>query len=225
MWDVAKSLDVLLWQVNTMAPGRSKVSDGSIGDNQPGHQTPKSEHYPEDKPGNEPDEVDARDFTHDPRAGADMGKIAEQLRLSRDWRIKYVIWHQSMFSSYPMAGYPAWTWRPYSGDYHSHLHVSVNDVDDDNTALWAIGPWAAPQEDEEMNKPILVNLSGRATVWVKEPDRKLRALGSPWQFDAFKAMGAIALSPAPTAEDIVAVLGLVDGADYTGSVAGIKKAG
>lgn len=222
VWDVAKSLDVLLWQINTMAPGRSKVSDGSIGDNQPGHQTPKSDHFPEDKPGSEPDEVDARDFTHDPAAGADMDEIAEDIRTSRDWRVKYVIRRQRIFSSYPIGGYPAWAWRPYSGEYHSHLHVSVNDVDDDNTALWKIGPWRAGEDDDM--KSVLVSLAGKSTVYYKEPGQILRPLA---QFDTFElllASGAVKVT-AKTAQAIVEAYGPLEGHTPIESAVLINKAG
>lgn len=222
MWDVAKSLDVLLWQINTMAPGRSKVSDGSIGDNQPGHQTPKSEHYPEDKPWPEPDEVDARDFTHDPGHGADMDRISEEIRVSHDWRVKYVIWRQHMFSSYPMAGYPAWAWRPYAGDYHEHLHVSLNDVDDDNQTLWAIGPWAAPQEDEM--RTVLVNLTGRSTVFVKAAGEPLRALQFPDTFELLVAAGAVKVA-AKSAKAIVEAYGPLGGQTAAASIDYINRAG
>lgn len=54
-----------------------------------------------------------------------VGDIWEQLRLSRDARIMYGIHKRRIFSSYAAHGYPAWTWRPYSGsnphDTHGHL--------------------------------------------------------------------------------------------------------
>jgi hypothetical protein len=43
-WRVAESLQRLLEQVNQMAPGRNKASDGSIGD--PRHQSRASDHTP-----------------------------------------------------------------------------------------------------------------------------------------------------------------------------------
>jgi hypothetical protein len=73
-----------------------------------------------------------------------MDKISEQLRLSRDARIKYVIWRDRMYSSYPSAGRPGWTWRPYSGTFHSHLHVSVvGDQRADRTHPWRISAGTA----------------------------------------------------------------------------------
>ena len=80
-WRVADSLGVLLKQINQLAPGRSKVSDGSIGD--AAHQSRESDHNPWvlDPPG--PNVVTARDFTHDPKNGADMAVVSEALRQSK----------------------------------------------------------------------------------------------------------------------------------------------
>lgn len=133
-----KGLDVLLEEINSIAPGRSKASDGWIGD--AAHQNRDSDHNPETIPGNPPEQVDARDFTHDPAHGADMGKISEKLRKSKDRRIKYVIFNRRIFSSYAVNGYPAWTWRPYSGDdpHTGHMHISVVDNPHDLTTPWGI---------------------------------------------------------------------------------------
>lgn len=143
-WRVAASLDVLLEQINEAAPNRDKASDGSIGDTD--HSKRTSDHNPWCGPG----VVTARDFDHDPAAGADMNEWAEALRKSRDPRIKYVIWNKRMFSSYPTSGYAAWTWRPYTGpNLHTiHMHVSVqcNDSKDDKRK------WATPREDEMTNE-------------------------------------------------------------------------
>lgn len=134
-WRVAISLDVLLEQINEMAPYRNKISDGSIGDAD--HANRSSDHNPWCGPGI----VTARDFTHDPSAGADMDEIAEALRQSRDVRIKYVIWNKRMFSSYSGTGFEAWEWRPYSGPnlHTAHMHVSVQCGIHDDFGKWSIG--------------------------------------------------------------------------------------
>lgn len=129
-WRVAYGLDKLLEQINDIAPNRNKASDGSIGDAD--HQNTTSDHNP-DQFGI----VRARDFTHDPNSGADMHQIAESLRLSRDPRIKYVIFNRRIFS----ATTQPWVWRPYSGDnpHDKHMHVSVvpTKVADD-TSPWEV---------------------------------------------------------------------------------------
>lgn len=151
-WDVAKSLDKLLAQVNALAPNRSRRSDGSIGD--AAHRAGRSDHNPEDKPGSEPDEVDARDITHDPVGGCDIGRIFEAIRLSclagREHRVKYLIFNRRYCSSNT-----GWQWRPYTGDnpHDKHGHISVNDVDDDSTAPWQVTlPGAVTTGGDDMSQ-------------------------------------------------------------------------
>lgn len=130
-WRVAKSLDVLLKQIDAMAPKRSKKHDGSIGDE--AHASRASDHNPDKNR-----VVKARDYTHDPANGADMAAITETLRVSRDPRINYVIHAGRIFSSTVQP----WKWRKYTGaDAHlKHAHVSVveNPALYDDTRPWAI---------------------------------------------------------------------------------------
>lgn len=115
-WRVARSLDVLLAQLNALAPGRSKRSDGSIGDTS--HQNRSSDHNPWYGPGI----VTARDFTHDPLF-LNCHSVAARLCdvENPDSRIKYVIWNGRIWT--PARG----GWRPYTGPnpHTSHLHLSV----------------------------------------------------------------------------------------------------
>lgn len=125
-WRVARSLDVLLAQLNERAPHRSKVSDGSIGD--AAHAARVSDHNP-DAAGI----VHARDFTHDPAGGLDCHRLAAQLVASRDARIKYVIWDRRIWQG---------SWQPYSGidDHTHHLHLSVvAGPAADTTTPWNLG--------------------------------------------------------------------------------------
>lgn len=148
-WRVAPCLVQLRDQVNAAHPARSKVSDGTIGDT--AHAASKSDHNP-DATGI----VRALDITHDPRHGLDAGALAEQLRRSRDPRIKYVISNRRIFSS----TIAPWTWRPYSGtDPHtSHVHVSVvADHRADSTAPWSIG---TTQEDEVTPEDVKAIING-----------------------------------------------------------------
>jgi len=138
-WVVDKGLDVLFAQINAAAPGRSKASDGSIGD--AAHQATESEHNPEHPapPGNPDNQVDAGDFTHDPAHGADMGMVSEAIRRSHDPRVAYVIFNRRIYSGNP--GPAPWTWRTYTGSnpHTKHMHVSVLDLTHDQTQPWQIG--------------------------------------------------------------------------------------
>lgn len=134
-WRLAASLDALRSTVNAMAPDRSKLSDGTIGD--AAHATRASDHNPwveHEARG----VVTAMDITHDPARGCDAGALAESLREGRDPRIKYVIFDHRIFS----ATVQPWQWRPYSGaNPHSHhMHISVGSTVDqfDNVAPWLV---------------------------------------------------------------------------------------
>ncbi|QIY93195.1 SH3 domain-containing protein [Streptomyces sp. S1D4-11] len=114
-WRVANSLETLLRQINARYPGRSILSDGSIGD--AAHQTRDSDHNPWYGPGI----VTARDFTHDPAHGLDIQQVADQLLDSRDARIKYVVANRRI------ATRNDWQWGPYDGPnpHEKHFHLSV----------------------------------------------------------------------------------------------------
>lgn len=167
---VDKGLDVLLAQINAKAPGRSKASDGSVGD--PDHQARESDHNPEDTrdsdDGNDPDnQVDARDFTHDPAHGADMGKISEAIRKSKDRRVKYVIFNERIFSG--AGGTQPWVWRTYTGTnkHFKHMHVSVVDSPNDYTALWQIG--SLDMTPGQAYKQHVINYRAEAIVAMRHP--------------------------------------------------------
>lgn len=90
----------------------------------------------------------AVDLTDDKAAGCDADWLVEQLRLRQDPRIKYVIAERRMYSSYPARGYPAWTWRPYTGSnpHSKHVHISVLSDWMFSTLDW----WPAVDEEETL---------------------------------------------------------------------------
>lgn len=125
-WKLAPSLVSLRNEINAAYPGRSKVSDGSIGDIS--HSARTSDHNP-DRGG----WVRAIDVTQwDPGTPANpkddvAERLAEFLRAGRDPRLKYAIWRGRMFSSYSTASRRAWEWGRYTGPngHFHHCHVSV----------------------------------------------------------------------------------------------------
>ncbi|WP_143254248.1 hypothetical protein [Amycolatopsis keratiniphila] len=137
-WYVANSLDILLGQVNAMAPDRSRVSDGSIGDAD--HSARLSDHNPNDYRNSAGRyQVCARDFTHDP-GDLDGQWLADRLTTHADPRLKYVIWNRRIWT-------PGIGWKSYSGKnpHTSHVHVSVvAGSRADSTALWNLGAAGAP---------------------------------------------------------------------------------
>jgi hypothetical protein len=154
-WRSAKSLTVFHGQLKAAHPRAappvtSPKAWGTIADTR--HES-TSDHAPHDFPGWGNDIVTAADWPHAPTLGLDAGQVAEALRVSHDPRIKYVIFGGRMFSSYPAHGYPAWTWRPYSGtDKHlTHGHLSaVGDPRADDTRPWAIGTTTTNPEGDDM---------------------------------------------------------------------------
>lgn len=138
-WVVDKGLLKLRDEINMLAPHRSTASDGFIGD--AAHAGTVSDHNPQHPapPGNPDYQVDAGDFTHDPAHGADMGRISEAIRRSRDRRVSYVIFNRRIFSG--PDGPAPFVWRPYTGtsDPHTnHMHVSVRDRTHDQDQDWVI---------------------------------------------------------------------------------------
>lgn len=154
---LAKSLDRMRTQFNVHAPGRSKISDGWIGD--AAHAASTSDHNPWVKHQGI-GIVTALDITHDTKNKVDTWAIAEHMRQKRDARIKYVISNKRIFSS----TVSPWTWRTYTGSnpHSSHMHVSVNSQVHhfDDIRDWDLfgGVPAAPStgtSDKPKDRPIL----------------------------------------------------------------------
>lgn len=88
------------------------------------------------------------------------------------------------------------------------------------------GATPAPQDEgDDVQKTALVRLDGRATVWVKEPDKPLRALVDPWQARAWERLGAVTLEPAPSPSVIVHTFGPLTGKTFEESVESVNAAG
>lgn len=142
-WRVAASLNRYLNQLNALAPARSRTSDGSIGDEAHEAEGCSSHHNSCCTRWNGVWIVRARDFTHDPKNGANMHILAEALRQSRDPRIDYVIWNRQIFSSYWWGNVPPFAWRPYKGNnpHTLHMHKSVKAQQSlyDDVSPWAMG--------------------------------------------------------------------------------------
>lgn len=155
-WRMAKSLEALREQLNTLAPNRSKASDGGIGNAE--HSSRTSDHNPDDD-----GVVCARDFTHDPAHGVDSQKLAETLVASRDSRIKYIISNRRIISG--PGGPSPWTWRPYGGTnpHNHHVHVSVTKAGRDDVRAWQISLSTAALNTSKPVEPDLPILRKGAT--------------------------------------------------------------
>lgn len=154
-WRVAKSLEVLLKQVNEKWPTRSKVSDGSIGD--VAHSARQSDHNP-----NAAGVVCARDFTNDPATGPVARGLAEALIASRDRRIKYIISNRQICAGND--GPSPWKWRPYSGanphEHHVHISVVSNPTLYDSEDKWDLSAYG-------VSKPTVVAVPVGSAKWIQ----------------------------------------------------------
>jgi hypothetical protein len=128
---MVKALSTLRDQVNTLAPNRSKLSDGWRGDSK--HAARKSDHNPEAD-----GTVDAFDLTHDPKGGVDIQKVCDAIIASKDKRVSYLICNGQITSG--NNGPKPWVKRPYTGanKHNHHMHVSVLDAHQDDTSPWKI---------------------------------------------------------------------------------------
>lgn len=112
----------------------------TIGDGDHSKNPDVSQHAPDrggSQPGDDAGEVDAADFM--PGNGVthtDLKQLFEGLVDSRDARLLYVIYQDKIVSSVVSP----WTVRKYAGAWHGHVHVSVNDRFDANTADWRWEP-------------------------------------------------------------------------------------
>lgn len=141
-WRVAASLEQLLAEINSMAPGRNKASDGSIGDAD--HSARESDHNPCTEHSENPGVVCARDFTHDPAHGFDSYGfarwLAPRMASGAEDRCKYIISNRQIASA---SSSPPWSFRAYDGSnpHTSHVHVSVAHpaslYDDRSTWSWS----------------------------------------------------------------------------------------
>lgn len=132
---IAKSLDQLRDEIDARAPGRSKASDGWIGDD--AHADRPSDHNPNAK-----GVVCAFDATHDPAHGADMAVISEHIRTHPPLAAKYIIFNRRIAERSN-----GWRWKNYGGSnpHTKHMHVSVGRGADgsstgpyDDTSAWGI---------------------------------------------------------------------------------------
>lgn len=123
MVTAAPTCKAALAEATKLWPNRSRATDGILPSNAHSIQNPKSDH----ELGN------AYDLTHDPRAGCDVGVLAEMLRQRNDGRVKYIIFARRIWT--PSISR---SWRPYTGTnpHTSHMHVSIHTSARNSTGLW-----------------------------------------------------------------------------------------
>lgn len=152
---IAKSLDKLRSQVNAANPGRSKKSDGWIGD--AAHRNRQSEHNPDAN-----GVVRALDITHDPAHGVYARELAEAIVKSRDPRVLYIISNGEIVRSYARTGTTPWKWAPYNGANPHNVHVHFSVVGDPRL-YDSVKPWALPIYKDKKE------FKGITATWFNDP--------------------------------------------------------
>lgn len=131
-WRPAKAITALLTQLDKLYPNRT-TPDWIIGDKS--HQKRKSGHNP-----NKHGVVRAVDIRGG--GGLNLKDLTENLRESKDHRIRYLIHDRRIFASYARPWRKPWTWGRYRGSnpHTHHLHLSVSDDPRvyDRTGRWQI---------------------------------------------------------------------------------------
>jgi len=135
-WSLVPSLVALEAEADRLAPGRSRRSDGSIGD--AAHADRVSDHNPSGG------WVHAIDLTDDPKGGFDAHAHARRVVARKDPRIKYIISNRRIYG--PGSRY-GWAGGPYTGNnpHSAHAHFSVLPT---NVGRFNVSPWfgaSAPQ--------------------------------------------------------------------------------
>lgn len=136
-WRLAESLKKLREQINAAYPNRDKSSDGSVGDTS--HKRKKSDHNPDSR-----GIVHAIDIDEDLTPSNTVAGIVAQIQLSRDKRVKYIIYEGRITVQGDIT-----KWKPYSGvnphKHHAHISVHSGSLEDDRSN-WAIaGPLTSPE--------------------------------------------------------------------------------
>ena len=191
-WYLAPALDVLRAEVDTRWPGRSRASDGTIGDT--AHQATRSDHNPNDR-----GSVDAVDIT---AAGVHVPTIITAVQ--RHPSAHYWIWQRTIADRDD-----GWKPRAYTGTnpHDKHVHVSIRQT---RTAEQDRRPWGllAPATDPKEPTVIRIKakdaaaryLSNGAHIPSMDVDAALQAAGVPL-VEVATTDDALALLP-PAAEPI-----------------------
>jgi Putative peptidoglycan binding domain len=154
-WRTANSLLQLRKQIDALAPERSKISDGTIGNTE--HAVRASDHNPwvRDETNTRMGIVTALDITNDPAHHIVSDDIAKALIRSKDERIKYVISNGTITSG--SDGPSPWVGRQYDGKnpHNHHVHISVKPKKEhyDSVNPWVVFVKIDEPPDEEGKCP------------------------------------------------------------------------
>lgn len=146
---VAKALDVLRKEINTLYPERDKSSDGALGDQ--AHAARKSDHNP-----NSAGVVRARDFDKDGIPADRIVKFLISRGKAGDKRCgpgAYVIWNGVIWTATN-----GWEPRRYTGqnrhDHHFHFSICTDPHYYDSGAGWNLAAYLSPKPYPTLKYPM-----------------------------------------------------------------------
>ena len=176
-WRVAGSIETFGNQIMALRGNTdSYPTDGTLGDL--AHSNRVSDHNPDPL-----GVVRAIDF-HESSPGF-VDEVAEQLRASKDPRLKYFIHDVRMFSSYATASRPAWAWGIYTGmnGHVNHGHLSVvSTTVAEGVQLWDIDKvdsgedMALTEKEENTVKALVAALEGAGAGTLNSRQALLNAM-------------------------------------------------
>jgi len=197
-WRLAGSLTRLRAEVNAKAPGRSRASDGTIGD--PAHASRCSRHNK-----NDAGVVCALDLTHDPAGGYDAHAHADiRVGLARMGH-GHPDYDYEISDGRVASRATGWLWREYKGSnkHRGHTHTGVGRGSDcepgptyDSAASWGIAdvpstpaptptpsPAPGPDNFKERVMALPVLRKGATGQYVRNMQGLLVANGEPVKVD------------------------------------------
>ena len=186
-WYLIPSLIGLRGEFNSLAPGRSKASDGSIGDQ--AHSASLSDHNPDNKGA-----VHAIDVTSAGPwpAGRSMrwavDRIVGRHRDGADDRLQYVIYDREIASRSW-----GWTWRAYTGasphTHHAHFSARYTHDAETGTRAWGLLGESAtiPPKDDDMPLSAEDIDKIRTAVWGSPIQAPPGSAASTWTAPTFLA--------------------------------------
>lgn len=165
-WVLVPSLVVLRTEFNTVAPGRRKGADGSIGDSD---HSSSSDHTPDedsdvlrDHDADTKNEVHALDIDSAgpwPGGAAWFNRaihaIVDRHRTGQDDRLQYVIWNRQIANRV----IDNWRWRTYTSTTdphinHAHLSSRYTTAQEQDTSPWGVAERMIDMELDDLLWPV-----------------------------------------------------------------------
>lgn len=201
-WVLVPSLVALRNEINRLAPGRDKASDGAIGD--PAHASSVSDHNPDETGNtggvedsdsiNEVHAIDV-DATGPWPAGVSMTKIVNHIvgrcRAGAEKRFRYIIWCPPGGSPTIWSASTGWQPKPYSGsnphDKHAHFSAAYGSGSgsgnpENNTSAYGLDTLLEDDVSQADVVNALKSAEGQAalTAWAKTAEGRAALGAATW---------------------------------------------